>query len=934
MATRKIFLTKDTTATLADNFIVDEEYNIQPGLNISIVPKYGAFFTKDFQIKDINGNVVSKDNIIFTDLYEEATRLSGQAVYNNAVITNTSLTTKVFVTYRAYGGLFSRNANLLLDWVNEKFNEAVSPIDFFDLVDRPKEYTPKAHKHIWDEVYGARYIKPYLTRLENAIELDNSVFFNLLLEQIQNQLKEANEKASILAKLYSDNVINVITTNISKETLGLNLIANLSIADKEQMKEIAKDDFDVSTITEDKYINKKGLMAFVQELNDRSVNMEKTGLGLANNKIVESKKGSLLSLGNSGIITLNSKRAIIESGNFYEDNVYPKNYPETDSFTILKVTNNLSNHGGVFLGFNNSSGEMYSGVLTDDRCFMRIKWYKFYSELTYDKILDKLNEHINARNNPHHLTKKQVRLEKVVNLPVATLDQIMGDEPVDAYMTLDGLSAFMLKHLLDLKPEFNEDGSLKQDSDLFNKPNIIFTPCDKKEPNNCPPKGQILKTYCDGTDRFKRVADGNCGFSDEVLELNSDDCKYFEINPQGKVLYVKCEGVNKVAIIADGRGGTTQTVIEVNSEECGFITPIPGGTVIFEGCDGANFIRRTADGNGGVIEAVIEVNSERCGYTTTSCPPVGTVISEGCEGFNMVRVTADGKCNTITTVIAINSPDCGYTTSTTSTTSTTRTPGQSSTSSTTTTTTRTPGQPTIYHNRTPLSIKKGDSEHLWATFSNFTPNTTLTCRLEGKVISYSQQVLQNNPILYDWMDWGNTLTISVPIDGSGSGRWDLYQNDEGIIPAGTTWLARVVDSGSGTISNEITVVWPETATTTTTTNQPTDPYANMKFIKDVRPFGSSSSKYFIENGPPNGIVNLEFSGIALGYGYSPDYDTITAPPYPHTRFPVQLDANGWRGFYISVGGGSLQGAGQSGNLFVVEKPSLSHPIIVLPWSGA
>ena len=113
MATRKIFLTKDTTATLADNFIVDEEYNIQPGLNISIVPKYGAFFTKDFQIKDINGNVVSKDNIIFTDLYEEATRLSGQAVYNNAVVTNTSLTTKVFVTYRAYGGLFSRNANLL-----------------------------------------------------------------------------------------------------------------------------------------------------------------------------------------------------------------------------------------------------------------------------------------------------------------------------------------------------------------------------------------------------------------------------------------------------------------------------------------------------------------------------------------------------------------------------------------------------------------------------------------------------------------------------------------------------------------------------------------------------------------------------------------------------------------------------------------------------
>ena len=145
------------------------------------------------------------------------------------------------------------------------------------------------------------------------------------------------------------------------------------------MSLIASNTFDSSTIQEDKFINKKGLVAFTEVLKNRSVSMAATGLGLINNNIKESKKGTLLALGNQGIVTLNSKKEIIESGNFYEENVYPKNFPEQDKFVVLRVSNNVDNYGGAFLGFNNTTGEMYSGILTDDRCFMRIKWFKFYS---------------------------------------------------------------------------------------------------------------------------------------------------------------------------------------------------------------------------------------------------------------------------------------------------------------------------------------------------------------------------------------------------------------------------------------------------------------------------------------------------------------------------------------------------------------------------
>lgn len=805
VATRKIFLKKDVTGLDPDNYFEDEVLDIGSGKYRTIRPKYGAFFKDGFVLKDINDNIIDLSKIYFTDLYGEATMESGKSVWNSALLIDPTVSTNVKITYHGYGGLFSRNAELLLEWVNEKLNEAVPPINFLDLLDRPREFIPDYHLHLWKEVYGWKYIKPSMTRIENAIKLDKSVYFNSIIENIQNTVKKANEKALTLAKFYADDVVNTVTANINKETLGIHLLANLSIASKAEMSLIASNTFDSSTIQEDKFINKKGLVAFTEVLKNRSVSMAATGLGLINNNIKESKKGTLLALGNQGIVTLNSKKEIIESGNFYEENVYPKNFPEQDKFVVLRVSNNVDNYGGAFLGFNNTTGEMYSGILTDDRCFMRIKWFKFYSELTYDKILEKLNNHIHATNNPHKLTKKQIRLEKVANLPVATLDQIMGDKPVDAYMTLDGLNAFMVKHLLDLKPEFNEDGTLKKDSDLFNKPNVIFTPCDKKVPNNCPPKGQILKVYCDGTDRFKRVADGMCSFTDEVVQLDSDDCKYFEINPQGKVLYERCDRFNRIAIVADGRGGTTEVLVETNSEKCGYEQPPGPGTVISEGCVGFDYVKRFADGNGGVIETITEINSPDCGFTTTTT-----------------------------------------TTTTTSTTTTT----------TTTSTTPTPIQRRIVFQRSLSQIEPGATEVFTASFTGYPPNTLVPFRIMGKCIVYTQQHLIDIPELRNFLDFNSTYDGTVQINASGQGYWTLTQVETGFMPRVTTWEGKIVDD-IGTQSNIVVkqyvnsgggstprpTVEPPTTTTTTTTTTTAPP---MSFNAIMVPRRTA-----IENYTPN-----------------------------------------------------------------------------------
>jgi hypothetical protein len=178
------------------------------------------------------------------------------------------------------------------------------------------------------------------------------------------------------------------------------------------------------------------------------------------------------------------------------------------------------------------------------------------------------------------------------------------------------------------------------------------------------------------------------------------------------------------------------------------------------------------------------------------------------------------------------------------------------------------------------------------------------------------------------MNWGNTLTISVPIDGNGSGRWDLNQVDSGYIPAGTTWLGRVVDSGSGTTSNEITVVWPATATST---DQPTDPYANMTLSYGTGVQTPSYIKGYtvIRNGPPNTTIHLEVEGGLEGYRYLGQEHVYIGPKGPHYRLPVKLDVDGYAAIKLSFGGPSV-----STIVWVVEKTELRHTVYYYDGPGA
>jgi hypothetical protein len=811
MATRKILLQEDINGTLPENHITNEHHDIGIGRNRLIVPEYGAFYNKSLVIKDLQGNVIDPGGYSVYELYEEAADKSGEAVYNSIVIEDQNVPSKVTIEYRAYGGKFARNARLLVEWVNEKLNQAVDPIEFKDLTDRPHAYDPEWHLQLWDEVYGWSYIKRPLDKLENDIVLDRTVFYHDIINDIKARLEKANNDAKYYADFVAGKAVNDTITQVSKQKLGVHLLMNLKTASEGEMQAMAKENFVASKIIEDKYINKKGLIAFTEVLKKRSVSMDQTNLGRTNIDPIRANRGAIISIGNGGIVTFLSKKEIINNNNHYEENVYPSKYPLDDRFTVLRVTHNLEDHGGVFIGFNNTTGEMYSGVLKTDNCFARIKWFKFYSEAYVDTLKDALFEHVKLTNNPHKLTKKQVNLDKVMNLPVITLDQVMGEEPTDSYITLDALQVFMTKHLLNLKPEFKEDGSLDKDSDPFVKPNVIFTPCDNKaKMYDFPGEGQLIKTFCDGTDRFARYSDGKGSYKDVVLELNSDDCGFVEHPAQGTILGTKCSGTTKMNIVADGRGGQSEVSVEVNSKECGAASYPAAGTPLGEECQGNDKVRFYADGNGGKTTSIIEKNSATCGFTTTTlppnvsvmptppptttaapgtptttrnpnCPERGTIVRRTCFGNDRVVIWADGNCGELENVVGTdlrNAPECMPTT--------------------TTTTTAAPRVKAITLYCSLSKSEVNQTMRFTGRLSAFSANTNITVVLER--CEPAGTVASGN-----YRNWSAAKSSSVDIAFTGDGTWTFDYRDDGVdFPRNTKWSFRLTD-GAGTVSNTVVV---------------------------------------------------------------------------------------------------------------------------------
>ena len=656
--TRIIFLKRDVTGLLPDNFIQDEFLVTVTGSNRLVIPEYGAFFEQDFELRDADTNdVISKDDYYFSDLYQEASQESGKAVWNIVIIRNPDINTNLKISYRAFGGPFSRNARLLVEWVKEREQDFINPATWSEVDDIPKKFAPSFHHHLLRDIFGGEYFETGLKRLENSILTGNSEIIQSIINEVIAKLDSSRTTALQLSRAIVESNTSKVLGTINKKYLGLDLVVNLDVATKDEIEQAADISVSQTMFTVDKYINKDRLKIFSDLVKDAIVSSKETNLGLDQGVIGEPTKANIIATVNGATIVLDSMENNKANDVDYDQMVYPKGYPLSDQFTIIRLGNNPKDKGGVWLGFNTAKLDAYIGIMNGDECFRRMRWYKFYTDGNLADIAQRVKEHISDTKNPHELTKEQIELGDVENYPVVTEAQILAQDSVKSYMTMDTLQYFMAAHLLNLKANPDEDGGVDLKADIFDKANIIYTPCDKVPAPVCPPAGQLIKTYCDGTEKIGRWTDGACGFTDSVMESNSDDCDYFEQPKQGTEISTFCDGYNLMAKVSDGRGATFDSLKEEKSIKCGW-NPPELGTLISTRCEGYNTISKYADGQNGNYEVTTSVNDPKCGYVPQAAE--GTVITEYCNGPNRVTRHADGKGGSFEVISMINAPECGY----------------------------------------------------------------------------------------------------------------------------------------------------------------------------------------------------------------------------------------------------------------------------------
>lgn len=652
----KPVLNLDVTGISPDNLVLQEEHILHSGDRKLVVPKYGSFFKEGLSIYTDTGTKLTDDQYMIMELYQDASLRTGKAVFNVIVLTDPNINNKVKLDYQALGGDYCVHNEQLLAWFNT-FKRDDLGADWSEITDKPKYFTPAKHKQHIRDLYGAEYIVEALMRVRDAIELQALDYHANAVKVLEEHLDKLKDEVDTLV----DNNLTIRIIDemppVTKEYIGLGLVENYPPMTVPEAKLIAKTETGHGDLDfTEKYLTLSTLKVFISRIKELYVSKTNTHIGDKEVTYKDPSRAAFLSAVSGEIFILPSKLKAKENNLEYEDGIYPIDLTETEELAIMKISNTDASYGGVWLGVGLESNRFYLGILPNDMCFTKSFWAKFLITGELKELDDLVETHIKDTKNPHKVNKEQIGLGLVENLPVVTVDDMATEKGVYKYVTLDTLQFYALKWLTNAKAPLGEDGKPDPNRRLMDQDQIIFTNCKKCVPEDCPSKGQLVRTWCDGTERFARYTDGACGFYDEVLQTNSDDCKYYDMPKDGTVMATYCDDTTKMSSIADGRGGEYKVPVEYNSEDCGYVAPQPAGTVIATYCKQNDKITRIADGAGNTFEVVTAIDSEDCGFIKP--PAAGTILKTYCQGNNEYRVYADGYGGEKEGLYSVNSTKC------------------------------------------------------------------------------------------------------------------------------------------------------------------------------------------------------------------------------------------------------------------------------------
>ena len=556
-------LALDTSGVSIDNRIVNEPHTLKAFRFRALVPKQGAFYAESLILTDEVTQRILTLGVDYRYLvpYTTLSMLYAKDVVGAAIVINPEVSSAVTATYQAVGSDYVHNIPALVDLLSTDNLSAVSD-SFIDLQNRPMDFLPSPHIHDLGDGVGFEYLVFAIETLARVINNADNTVVASMFDRIDIKLQEIARNAVHRQDTELTILLEGFRKDFTKEKLGLGNTPNYPIAIESEGRWAAQESFNLGSDINNRMVTLRSLIGFREELMNRVVSSEKTGLGKNYGQYILPTMAGLESMANGARYLIDSLDASLLGNVVFDRQVYPDLSDPTHRWAIVKVSNNKNDRGGILQGVNMTTGQMFTGVLSRINTQSNIIWRRQMVEADVKDILDQLTSHINNRNNPHKLSAANVGLDQLENLPIADRMTILGRVAKREYVSYDGLLTFFSAFVTgDWTIDDSEGTTPEQKAKARNAYTTLFAISGACGGSTCagdgglvlenaprqtiapvPPRGQPAGWYCEGTTKISKVTDGRGGYYLENIE-NSSDCGYisevanYEIRDQdGNVL--------------------------------------------------------------------------------------------------------------------------------------------------------------------------------------------------------------------------------------------------------------------------------------------------------------------------------------------------------------------------------------------------------------
>ena len=206
----------DPTGLSPDNKVENEIHVLNNRANRTIVPLYGSFFANSVVLID---NVTKLPLTRNTQWYpailnEVPTCKYGKDIFSLIVVTDTTISNEVILSYQVIGAEYADNEQAILDAV-ATLNIDKRPISWPNVLAKPSEFPPALHLHDAGDVYGFEYLVHALDRIRVAIEFGDLYNHEMIYKYIDSKLALAFTDMKSYIDLLITSGINTILGDIN-----------------------------------------------------------------------------------------------------------------------------------------------------------------------------------------------------------------------------------------------------------------------------------------------------------------------------------------------------------------------------------------------------------------------------------------------------------------------------------------------------------------------------------------------------------------------------------------------------------------------------------------------------------------------------------------------------------------------------------------------